>query len=79
MARKSLIVKDDGIVLGVLGTGGESYDNDPPPALNNIHDCRLDYFSPSLGFTMLNMKDKSINISFYNVDGFKEYEHRIKV
>ena len=31
MICKSLIVKDDGIVLGILGTGGEPYDYEPPP------------------------------------------------
>tara|TARA_Y100000389_G_scaffold129980_1_gene127408 strand:+ start:38300 stop:39121 length:822 start_codon:yes stop_codon:yes gene_type:complete len=72
---KSLMTKD-GITLVISGNGGESYD-EPNVNMEMMKDCQLDYFSPSLGFTMLNMKDKSINISFYNVDGFKEYEHRI--
>jgi tartrate-resistant acid phosphatase type 5 len=72
---KSLIVKDDGIVLGVLGTGGESYDNDPPPALNNMHDCRLDYFSPSLGAGILQIGRNNLTLKFFNEKGFCEYSH----
>ena len=72
---KSLMTKD-GITLVISGNGGESYD-EPNINMDMMKDCQLDYFSPSLGFTMLKMKDKSIDISFYNVDGFKEYEHRI--
>ena len=45
---KTLIVKDDGITLGIIGTGGESYD-EHNVNMNTMHDCRLDYFSPSLG------------------------------
>ena len=72
---KTLMMKD-GITLVISGNGGESYD-EPNVNMDMMKDCQLDYFSPSLGFTMLKMKEKSMDIYFYNVDGFKEYKHTI--
>ena len=72
---KTLMMKD-GITLVISGNGGESYD-EPNVNMDMMKDCQLDYFSPSLGFTMLKMKEKSMDIYFYNVDGFKEYTHTI--
>jgi len=72
---KTLMMKD-GITLVISGNGGESYD-EPNVNMEMMKDCQLDYFSPSLGFTMLKMKEKSMDIYFYNVDGFKEYKHTI--
>lgn len=71
---KSLIVKD-GIVLGIIGTGGEGYDNDPEPELDNMHDCQLDYFSPSLGVGVLQISDNKLTLKFFNEKGFCEYTH----
>ena len=71
---KSLIVKD-GIVLGIIGTGGEPYDNDPEPELDNMRDCQLDYFSPSLGVGVLQIDDNKLTLKFFNEQGFCEYTH----
>ena len=72
---KSLIIKD-GITLVVSGNGGEAY-HDDHINMDMMHDSQLDYFSPSLGFSMLHILPNSIDVSFYNVDGFREYKHRI--
>jgi len=72
---KSLIVKDD-ITLGIIGTGGESFD-EPDVNLNTMHDCQLDYFSPSLGVSVLQIKRNSLNLKFFNEKGFCEYNHII--
>ena len=70
---KSLIIKD-GIVLGIIGTGGESYNNHAID-LSNMHDCRLDYFSPSLGVGVLQISDNKLTLKFFNETGFCEYTH----
>ena len=74
---KSLIVKD-GITLGIIGTGGESYDNVPKPNLNTMHDCQLDYFSPSLGASVLQIDKNKLTLKFFNEKGFCEYTHVVK-
>lgn len=73
---KSLIVKDD-ITLGIIGTGGEPY-TDFPVDLNNMKDCRLDYFSPSLGVGVLLIDKDKLTLKFFNEKGFCEYTHTIK-
>ena len=73
---KSLMIKD-GITLGIIGTGGEGYDNEPAPQLDNMHDCRLDYFSPSLGVGVLQIGEDSLTLKFFNEKGFCEYTHKI--
>jgi tartrate-resistant acid phosphatase type 5 len=73
---KSIIIKD-GITLVISGNGGEVYD-EPNVELSNMHDCQLDYFSPSLGFAILKIKKGSLGIEFYNNTGFKEYSHTVK-
>ena len=73
---KSLMVKD-GITIVISGTGGESYD-EPQVDLGSMHDCQLDYFSPSLGFNILRINNNSLGVDFYNDKGFKEYSHKIK-
>ncbi len=73
---KSLIVKD-GITIVVSGTGGESYD-EPSVNLGSMKDCELDFFSPSLGVSLLNITTNSLGIDFYNEKGFKEYSHRVR-
>ncbi len=73
---KSLLVKD-GITLGILGTGGEAY-SDYPISLDNLHDCQLDYFSPSLGGGVLKIGDDQLTLKFFNENGFCEYTHTIK-
>ena len=60
----SLITKD-GIPIVISGVGGERYDN--TVNYQNMHDCQVDYFSPELGFTVLNFTAKNMNIDFYNV------------
>jgi tartrate-resistant acid phosphatase type 5 len=72
---KSVMVKD-GITLVISGNGGEDYGS-TDINLKSMHDCRLDYFSPSLGFAILRIKPSSLHLDFYNVDGFKEYQHVI--
>ena len=74
---KSLIVKDDGITLGIIGTGGEPYD-DPTVNMNTMHDCRLDYFSPSLGAGVLQIGKNKLTLKFFNDKGFCEYTHVVK-
>ena len=64
----------DGITIVISGTGGESYD-EPSVDLGSIHDCQLDYFSPSLGFAILHIKNNSLSLDFFNEKGFKEYHH----
>ena len=73
---KSIIIKD-GITLVISGNGGESYD-EPNVELSNMHDCQLNYFSPSLGFAILKIKKGSLDLDFYNDTGFKEYTHVVK-
>ena len=73
---KSVMVKD-GITIVISGNGGESY-GEPTVNMNMMKDCRLDYFSPSLGLAMLRINNKSLGIDFYNDKGFKEYTHNIK-
>jgi hypothetical protein len=73
---KSLMVKD-GITIVISGTGGESYD-EHNISLDNMHDCRLDYFSPSLGVAILRIRPASLQIDFYNDKPFKEYTHTIR-
>jgi len=73
---KSLMVKD-GITIVISGNGGEVYD-EPTVELSNMHDCRLDYFSPSLGFAILRIRKGSIAVDFYNDKGFREYQQLIK-
>jgi len=73
---KSLIIKD-GITLVISGNGGEAYD-EPNVNLGYMKDCRLDYFSPSLGFAILHSKPNSLRIDFFNDKGFREYHHIIK-
>ena len=72
---KSLMVKD-GITIVISGNGGESYD-EPNVNLESMHDTRLDYFSPSLGFAILKIKQDQLNIYFYNDKGFQEYKSKI--
>ena len=72
---KSLMIKD-GITLGIIGTGGEGYDNEPAPQLDNMHDCRLDYFSPSLGVGVLQIGKDSLTLKFFNEKPFCEYSHK---
>ena len=74
---KSLFVKDDGITLGIIGTGGESYD-EHNVNMNTTHDCRLDYFSPSLGAAILQIGKNNLTLKFFNEKGFCEYIHIIK-
>jgi len=74
---KSVMVKD-GITLVISGNGGESYD-EPSVNLRSMHDCQLDYFSPSLGFAILRIKQGSLVVDFYNEKGFREYHHMISV
>jgi len=74
---KTLIVKDDGITLGIIGTGGESYD-EHNVNMNTMHDCRLDYFSPSLGAGVLQIGKNKLTLKFFNDKGFCEYTHLIK-
>ena len=73
---KSIMIKD-GITLVTSGNGGEVYD-EPDVNLKYMHDCQLNYFSPSLGFAILKSKNKSLGIDFYNSKGFREYHHEIK-
>lgn len=73
---KSLIVKDK-TAIAIVGTGGESYDNSYID-LNSMIDCRLDYFSPSLGATVLQIKNNSLTLLFFNEKGDCEYKHTIK-
>ena len=73
---KSIIIKD-GITLVISGNGGEVYD-EPNVELSNMHDCQLNYFSPSLGFAILKIKKGTLGIDFYNDTGFKEYTHVVK-
>ena len=72
---KSVMVKD-GITLVISGNGGEVYD-DPNVTLSNMIDCRLDYFSPSLGFVILKITKESLDIYFYNDKHFREYKSTI--
>jgi len=72
---KSLIRKD-GIILVVSGTGGEVY-HDAPVDLRKMKDCQLDYFSPTLGVNALSITNKALTIDFYDVKGHKEYTHTI--
>lgn len=74
---KSLIIKD-GISIGIIGTGGESYD-EPNVNLDSMKDCQLDYFSPSLGAGVLQIGKKKLTLKFFNKNGFCEYTHEIKV
>jgi len=73
---KSLIVKD-GVTLGILGTGGEPYD-EPNVNLNNMSDCQLDYFSPTLGAGVLQIGKNNLTLKFFNEKGFSEYTRKIK-
>ena len=73
---KSVIIKD-GITLIISGNGGEAY-HEPNMTLSNMRDCRLDYFSPTLGFAILRSKEESLDLDFYNDKGFCEYKHTVK-
>jgi hypothetical protein len=73
---KSIMVKD-GITIVTSGNGGERYES-PDVHMTNMTDCRLDYFSPSLGVASLKIHPTSLHVSFYNDKGFKEYQHVIK-
>ena len=75
---KSLIIKD-GICLCVLGTGGESYEYDPDiykRLTNNMYDCRLDFFSPSLGVGVLQIEKNNLTLKFFDDKGLCEYTHK---
>lgn len=84
---KSVIVKD-GITLGIIGTGGEpyydesdesdSYANSPKPTLHTMHDCEIDYFSPSLGVGVLEISKVSLTLHFFNEKGFCEYSRVVR-
>ena len=68
----SLIIKDE-IPIVISGVGGDPCDE--PTNLKHMHDCQLDYFSPSPGFTILSFTDTHMNIEFYNEKGFIEWTH----
>ena len=56
----------------VVGTGGKSYPSDME--LNRIKgDSQLDYYSPNLGYLVLDANKKRIQIIFYNEDNNIEY------
>ena len=74
---KTLIVKEDGISLGIIGTGGESYD-EHNVNMDTLHDCQLDYFSPSLGAGVLQIGKNKLTLKFFNDKGFCEYSHIVK-
>ena len=72
---EGVIVKD-GISIIISGTGGEPYD-EPQINLASMKDCQLDFFSPSLGFSILRIQNNSLGVDFYNEKGFREYHHLI--
>jgi len=73
---KSVIVKD-GMTLGIIGTGGEPYD-EPNVNLGSMKDCQINYFSPSLGAGVLQIGKNNLTLKFFNEKGFCEYTHKIK-
>ena len=72
---KTLIVKN-GITLVVCGTGGEVYDEESVD-LSNVNDCSLEYFSPTLGVSTLDITKDKLDLVFYDVKGNKEYSYTI--
>lgn len=74
---QSLIVKDKTSIV-VSGSGSDEYYINEPITLSNMKDCRLDYFSPSQGYVILDMKPNELILEFYNKHNFKEYKHIIR-
>ena len=72
---KTLIVKN-GITLVVCGTGGEVYDEESVD-LSNVNDFSLEYFSPTLGVSTLDITKDKLDLVFYDVKGNKEYSYTI--
>ena len=73
----SLMVKD-GITIVICGTGCDEYYKEEPITLENMNDCRLDYFSPSQGYASLDITPKQLTLEFYNKHNYKEYKHIIR-